>query len=321
MDPAKRTAFLPGTRRAYETEEFRFSVAVNLHGRRDIEWPPATLAAPENVLFIGDSVVFGYGVDDRESIPSRLEALFAANGSRREVFNFGMPGRISLPEYRSLLDEALELAIGARTVLLGLFVGNDFRDPVDRGAPQVQRGRGAAPNRANAARRGLLSDSALVSFLRLQVRGSPRLLSWTLTVGGFLGLEVYQSDSSFIFLREQSPNQVARFRRVLDAIGEMKAVCESEGRELVLVIFPNMVQVENADELTNAVYDAGKPNRLVADYCEQLGLACLDLLPGLREAQAAGGAHLFFPQDRHLNIAGNRRAAEILFQFLRQRHQ
>ena len=119
VDPAKRTAFLPGTRRAYETEEFRFSVAVNLHGRRDIEWPPATLAAPENVLFIGDSVVFGYGVDDRESIPSRLEALFAANGSRREVFNFGMPGRISLPEYRSLLDEALELAIGARTVLLG----------------------------------------------------------------------------------------------------------------------------------------------------------------------------------------------------------
>ena len=46
-----------------------------------------------------------------------------------------------------------------------------------------------------------------------------------------------------------------------------------------------------------------------------------NLLPGLREAQSAGRAHLFFPQDRHLNIAGNRRAAEILFQFLRQRHQ
>ena len=66
------------------------------------------------------------------------------------------------------------------------------------------------------------------------------------------------------------------------------------------------------------VYDADKPNRLVLEYCEQMELTCLDLLPGLREAYSGGARPLYFPQDRHLNVAGNRRAAKMIFQFLQR---
>ncbi len=318
VDPAKRTAFLPGTERTYRTEELQFSVATNRYGRGDVEWPLADLAEPSNVLLIGDSAVFGYGVDDEESIPSRLEALFAANGAPREVFNFGMPGRVSLPEYRSLMDDALGIGIAARMVLVGLFVGNDFRDPIDRRLAVVGRERGGNPERGPSDRRNSLSDSALFSLLQLRVRGSPQLMSCALALGGLFGLEVYQSDSSFIFLREQSPHQVARFRRVLSALGEMKRACENEGRQLALVIVPNMIQVQHGDQLTGSVYDADKPNRLVLEYCEQVDLMCLDLLPGLREAYSGGTRPLYFRQDRHLNVAGNRRAAKMIFQFLQR---
>ena len=44
------------------------------------------------------------------------------------------------------------------------------------------------------------------------------------------------------------------------------------------------------------VYDAGKPNRLVLEYCKQVELTCLDLLPGLQEAYSGGAKPLYFPK-------------------------
>ncbi len=309
VDPEKRISFLPHRRRGYETRELRFTVVTNSHGRRDVEWSPAMLADPENILFIGDSLVFGYGVEDASTVPTRLEKRLAAAGAAREVFNFGMPGT-SLPEYQLLLDDALRIGIEARAVVVGIFVGNDFY-------PQVLApGETAAPRAKPPARRWR-PRSELMTFLRLRVSHSPRLVGWALTAGRILDLNVYDTAGSWVFLRHRTPEQEAVFRRILAFTRELKRVSEENRRRLHLVIFPNKIQVENASELNDSIYDASKPNRQILEYCEEIRLPCLDLLPRLRaELARSPQAPLFFPIDRHLNPAGTEIVSREIAAFL-----
>ena len=118
-------SFLPGRTRHYEAREFSFDAHYNAFGRRDVEWPPAVVSDPNSVLFIGDSFAYGIGVDHEETIPSQLEAHFARSGHPVEVMNFGMP-KGAPPAYARLLDDAIAKGFAARTVVVAIFVGNDF---------------------------------------------------------------------------------------------------------------------------------------------------------------------------------------------------
>jgi lysophospholipase L1-like esterase len=96
----------------------------------------------------------------------------------------------------------------------------------------------------------------------------------------------------------------------------MKKRCDRSGRDLYGVIIPNKIQVENRDELTDWIYDAAKPNRMIGEYCDEIGIPCLDLLPVLSEAYQSHRQNLYFPVDRHLTPAGTAIVAEALADFL-----
>jgi hypothetical protein len=310
VDLSTRLAFLPGRERTYQTDEFRYTLRSNRFGRRDVEWSQPVLEDERGVLFVGDSFVLGAGVEDEESIPTRLEAWTETLGERREVFNFGMAA-VGLPHYMLLLEEALQIGVRADTVLLGIFVGNDFEYsalqplvpedsllPVDAVPPRF------APR------------SALLDYLRLRVSHSSRFVGWTLTVGDWLGVRLYNTVGSYIFLRSPSPEQVDVFDRILATLGGFQELCRRNQRELYVVIFPNKMQVENHDELENSLYDPELPNRRIVEYCESRGLRCLDQLPVLANAYARERRPLYFPVDRHLNTLGNQTAAQSIFAWL-----
>ena len=174
VDLSTRLAFLPGRERRYETPELRYTVKTNRFGRRDREWSDADLADEGNLLFVGDSFVMGASVEDEDSIPTRLEAWSKARGTPREVFNFGMPST-GIPQYVQILEDALRIGVKARTVLVGVFVGNDFATGIprpDRYAP-ARRGRAAplrsslpAAGRPATACRALSADGRLDAAAR-----------------------------------------------------------------------------------------------------------------------------------------------------------
>jgi len=306
VDPENRAAFLPGAESFYESDEFRFTVRTNRYGRRDVEWSAEAMADPRNIVFIGDSMVFGYGVDREGAVPALLEARLARTGEPREVLDFSMVA-CSLPTYAELLEEALRLGVAAETVLLGITVGNDFSsDVLDPPGPPL----------SEAPPLPWYSHSAFLDYLKRRAEGSPVLVGSALVIGRWLGLTLYDTSGSYIFLRRQTPEQEAVFRRILAITGSIAAKARENGRRLHVVIFPNKIQVENTDELTGAIYDAEKPNRLIREQCEALGLACLDLRPVLSAAYRAGSGPLFFPVDRHHNEKGNGIVAEAIFEFL-----
>ena len=175
--------FTPNSETSYKTSEFEFTIKTNRFGRRDWEWTDSVMKDPCNIVFIGDSFVFGYGVNDADTVPTLLERELEAQGKKVEVFNFG--GGEDFFGYRFLTREAIEMGIQARTILVGIFLGNDFicpcsnnqepvvKDgqvlwhPVDRRAGHAEslsRGRIRTPE---------LADSAFYQFLKVRISSSP----------------------------------------------------------------------------------------------------------------------------------------------------
>jgi hypothetical protein len=305
----RRLSFLPNRSQHYATSEFSFDASYNRFGRRDVDWPPEVIADPSSVILVGDSFVYGVGVQDASTVSSLLEAHAARDGMPREVMNFGMPAG-GPPGYAVLVEQALESGFGAGTVVAGVFTGNDFYPNVltqQAELPPVE----APPPPASAWPR-----SALLDFLRTRVSQSARMVGYALTVGRWLGISVYDGAGTYVYLRQRTPEQEALFQEILSHLGRMQALCDAAGRRFLVVVFPNRIQVENGEELTNAIYDAERPGRDVLAYCRAHGIPCLDLLPELARVHREAGEPLFYPIDRHFNERGYRAAADAIYAFL-----
>jgi hypothetical protein len=60
--------------------------------------------------------------------------------------------------------------------------------------------------------------------------------------------------------------------------------------------------------------DLEYPNYRLSNYCKENNIHCIDLLGPFREKGKSGG--LYALRDTHWNAAGNRLAAEVIFQYL-----
>jgi hypothetical protein len=309
VDPENPLRFLPGAEHTYTSTEFSFTVKLNRFGRRDAEWSTGTIADPRSILLIGDSFVLGNAVEAPDTLPARMELQLAERGDPREVLNFGMPGG-SPPNYARLLESAIDEGFRARTVVVAIFVGNDFYPDVLQPLKPPSQAPAPGPSR--------LPASALVAWLKLRVAQSARLMGLVLTAGRWLGISLYDTAGSYIFLRHQTPEQTAFFERVLAEIGRMSDLAARDGRRLYAVVIPNRLQVENGEELTGRIYDASAPHRRIVAWCTAHGIPCLDLLPALVAAPREGGP-LYFPIDRHFTPRGYALAADLIVDFLAAR--
>lgn len=73
------------------------------------------------VLLMGDSILYGVGLNDDEQVGARLEALLPGY----QVLNASVSG-YSIDQYLLTLERVLP-AVEPRLVILGIFTGNDFQ--------------------------------------------------------------------------------------------------------------------------------------------------------------------------------------------------
>lgn len=122
--------------------EFSVRVRTNALGFREPRLPGPKPAATVRIVALGDSFTQGYGVEEDESFPSRLEEILQVHDPSHhyEVINLGVPGTCPLDYLRHLVD--VGLAYDPDVVLVGL-MGNDvndvktFRDTGQRFFPDV----------------------------------------------------------------------------------------------------------------------------------------------------------------------------------------
>ncbi len=148
----------PGER--YEQD---ISIAINSFGLRGPEWGTDKPAGVRRVMALGDSSVYGFGVEDDEVFTARMDQ---ALGDSVQVINSAVPGystyqTINLLQIRSLSLQPDLILIGC------IWSDNNFDSFVDR---ELLAAYSSFRNRHARTLHGLLSSSALYTILDYKLR-------------------------------------------------------------------------------------------------------------------------------------------------------
>ena len=278
------------------------------HGFRN-PWP---WPAQAEIVTLGDSLTFGYGVDDAQAWP----AILAQTVSPLRVINLGLIG--ASPEQYVRAYETFGHPLRPKLVVVGLYVGNDFSDAelfhrwVHAGAPGnylVWRNFDK-----DGIIKGFLRRHSYLVHLLLHARAVYR--NWAVSEPRqlMLGPNVrVQLQPSLItpLIENAAPDQPA-FQLVVQALTRLHALATAQGAQVLVILQPTKEQVY-LPLLGESVRDPSAPLRAVL---AAQGIPYFDLLPAFRH-HAEARQQLFFAADSHPNQQGYQLIAQEVFAHLR----
>lgn len=298
--------------------DFSTHVRTNHLGMRG--GPPA--GSHPGILGVGDSFMFGYGVEEEESF-----LAVAAQRLGGEALNAGVPGY----DVCQAVDLAARLLprLDADAIVLSAFVGNDERDAGEgRFRMVAQDGVFYEPgkqDRAKSLRRRLLHPIFAHSHLVRLIRFSPLAEALEARFFGQASLRRRALGSLLSTFEDPPPEIVLEGNRMTrECLPRLRRLGEEAQVPVLVVLVPEKLQIypellargiESAG-LAGLRFDPEAPERRWLGLAAAAGIPALELLPALRQ-DAAAGRPLYFRADRHLNVAGCRRAGELLAEALR----
>lgn len=309
-DPYLGFLYRPHATETLSRGDFEFSYTTDGRGFRN-EWP-----WPERVdiVTIGDSFTFGYGVEAEETWVAHLDRRLEG----RRIINLGLIG--AAPQQYLRVYERFGAELHPRVVLLGLLPGGDLGDArlfdawERAGSPgnyDIWRFfRGQTPSSARGLQ-GLLEKSHLywlVWDVYGRIRNPDRFLGATVTLPG--GEEVSLGLAYLEGLRSRAHPDHPDVQRVLEIVDETRALVEASGAELVVVLVPAIAEVYGPIAGIEVLDLTG----LFRTQLERRGHRVVDLIPAL-QARGARGENLYIPEDGHWNEAGNATVADTLFRY------
>lgn len=275
-------------------------IRVNENGLRGPVVAVDKPAGSRRIVFVGDSVTFGYGVaDEGELFVSRVGRALAADGAPVEVVNAGVGGYA--PWQERLWLEREGLAYAPDLVVVG-FVLNDVTEPLSL---VRYGGQGRGWQLARSAQGALDrwgSGSALVTVLR---RGRAAL-----RFGRDVQLGAAQQEARDVMRLALDPSDPVVARGWSIALGDLDGLldaAEQGGARTLVVVFPYALQLEAPVRL-------GAPQRLLVRHLRQRGTPVLDLLPRFADHPQPETLLL---DPSHLSVRGHALAAEAIVQAIR----
>jgi len=287
-DSALGWIFPPHASGDFEDDRSPIIIETNTWGLRGPEFDPDL--ARRHVVVLGDSYAFGWGVEEAEAFPRKLEGLLRERLDDPDlvVINTGIPG-YGPSQQLAMLRRLL----GHVTPDIVIFTFSLANDPVDelrlaRFAPDRLADYEPAVREADAFLSRLSRASRTVAL----VDGRTRWLQFFLANAGADARE----------LAEVSVN------RLIDA-------CDEIGMPLLMVSVPQRKQI----------LDGGLTGRIAAGLTRELralpetiarrrGVPLLDLAPVLADVQSREDAYL--PHDAHWTAAGHAAVARAVAEAL-----
>ena len=277
-------------------------VSFNGFGFRDAERSPVPAPGTVRVLALGDSVTFGLGVAQDQTFPRQTERLLNAAASRSssgpvEVLNMGMPGYNTLHELAQLRE--LGLSLQPKAVVVG-FLYNDIElSSAQKGAAVVAEQKQSLLRSAKSGLNGtwlwLKQHSLFAAWLSPRLGNALRPLG----VKGFG--QVGEIKDQYV---DSNPN----WRRMQEALLEMKRLTAERNIELVVMIIPAMAK------FSDATYPIKEYHQAVAAFCHSNGIKVLDLLPAFWGGD--GTQYWISATDGHPNAEGQKIIAQALAGYL-----
>ena len=246
---------------------------INARGLRGVERPPAKPPGTRRVLFLGDSVTFGFLIAEDELIfPALVEGALSTPARPVECIN-GAVGGYSPWQERLFLEGAG--ATYEPDLVLLCFVLNDVTEKLS-----LRRFSGGGEGAQLAKSRGgrapvWLQESALFHFAR---RGWARLRLGPDVAGG--AREREELGMYHLMLEPNRDDVQAAWRDTQASVQAIVEWCAARGVALGLVLFPISPQFADPARLS-------APQWIMSRFAERRGVPCLDLLPALAEEAAA----------------------------------
>jgi len=323
----------PGVETDFESPEFRVHVRINDLGLRGAPVPKSPPSGRRRVLLVGDSFVFGWGVEEEQTFAAELVRLLP----ELETVSMGVAGYGTDQELIWLRREGLALR---PDLVVACFYINDLIDNVSpvrwsHNKPTFRLGADgslletlppaapAAPARSEKpappapAWPGERIDDWMVSHLRIYSLLRPRIA--TLAVrAGWMTPEEGLDDYVAYFRRAASPAQEAQWRLAEAELAAMDQAARAQGARFAVLVVPAKVQVQKdvrarvlrAYGLRAADFDFGGPEERLAAWGRTAGVPVLTVHPDLERAAAT--RRLYYQFDGHWNREGHKAAAAAL---------
>ncbi len=239
-------------------------VKTNSLGFRSPELPTVKAPNEKRILFLGDSVVFGYRVAQDETVTRYMEDDLAARapGAKWHVINAAAEGYNQFSYHHLLRHRGLA---AKPDLILVSFVLNDIYEPYLN-----MRRYGAS---------GYFGKRTFLTPLKDLVRHSAAFCAIEsvyirFQLKSIAPPGVYQIGNMFI---DPPPPEIAEgWREALSHLVATRDLAREKGIPLVVVAFPTRYQFESADPARLA------PQKRLLEFCEANGIALLDVYTELR---------------------------------------
>ena len=281
-------------------------VEINEQGLRGAVVPYSRRVGRLRILFLGDSIVFGYGVREEEAVGSKVASLLKERGVAAEVINAGVPAYNSEQEVAYLETEGV--SYNPDWVILG-FCWNDINNQV---GVRVSRDGWLTDEGVRPSTLARIGESEIGYRLRNWLKSSRMLYAFSI---GFGSLDrILHTDDHELFRAEllegRDTQRVALgWRRVAEVLHRLEALETTRGFRVLVVAFP----VPQA--LSNSFPMSSYPGKLW-QIAEEEDLSFMDLEPVFRKFYR-GHESLFIPYDGdHPNARGHLLAAQEISEFL-----
>jgi lysophospholipase L1-like esterase len=283
-----------------------FGFHMDSHGFRNAgPWPERA-----DVVAVGDSWVFSYGVNDEEAWPRLVERSLP--GTR--VMNLGLSG--FGPEQYTRVYQRYGVPLQPRVLLYGIFPGNDLIDTGDF-ARWLEAGSPGNYNTWRTADRMRQLNTPIVgrSYVALLIRESwknrqarfgSRTVTWRDGRHLRLAGDLYGRDA------EHAHPGDPEFDGTLAALERARTVAAAHGTRVLVLLFPTKEEVY----LPLLGDSVPKPVVPFAAELARRGIAHIDFT-GAFTAQARAGRSIYFEVDPHPNREGYRLIADSVTAYLR----
>jgi len=288
-----------------------FSFTTDEHGfRNPSPWPPGA-----EIVAVGDSEVFGYGVAD----DSTWTSVLSRSLPRSHLINLGLPGMA--PEQYMRVYERFGAPLHPKVLLFGLFPGNDVQDQgefaawLDAGSPGNFSEFKFTRGRKSSGFQKLVQRMYLYWLLRATDLDK---MQWPPEKA-----QVFEDGSRIRFTPSFLKSQAAitvpgnkMFERVLEVVEQTRTSASENGTEFLVLLFPEKEEVYlplRGEQVPSLIEPFEKA-------LDERGIPYVDLsIPMQNEARK--GRKLFFEVDGHPNAAGYRVIAQAVLSHLEQNAQ
>jgi hypothetical protein len=306
--------------------QYGHDVSFNSAGMRDREHTLNKPAGVFRVLLLGDSFTEALQVPFEASLPSLLEqGLAERTGKRVEVVNAGVSGWGTDDELRYLTQYGLRYH--PDLVVVAMTLHNDISDNLRQDWHTVRNGALVEkPVRPMSSARFAVVQ--LKAFLA--TRSQLYQLGRRVWHRGEIKQVATQLRSHVVQLFvEPTPQKIAE--GLVLTSHELVAIRDAagaSGARVAAVLLPIRYQLSDsmfADFVKSAGVPVqemriGKPQQLVTQMAESLGIPVIDLLPRFRRWTTDSSAPLYLEWDGHWNEAGHRLAAsEVIGGLIQER--